>query len=121
MTMVTVFKSALKARMHEYLRQVEATGEPLVVTHRGKSVLQVLPMPHKRPAAELLAEFRARAYDRRVEELVATHTSSLSPLIKAQSSECGVVPPFTPRDARRTCRTVVRWKRAPSSPREPGP
>ncbi len=62
MTMITVSKSALKARMLEYFRQVEETGEPLVVTDHGKPVLQVVPMPHKRPAAELLAEFRARAY-----------------------------------------------------------
>jgi len=62
MTMVTVSKSALKARMLEYFRQVEATGEPLVVTDHGRPVLRVVPIPHKRPAAELLAEFRARAY-----------------------------------------------------------
>ncbi len=60
--MVTVSKSVLKARMLEYFRQVEATGEPLIVTDHGRPVLQVVPIPHKRPAAELQAEFRARAY-----------------------------------------------------------
>lgn len=59
MTMVTVSKSALKARMLEYFRQVEETGEPLVVTDHGKPVLQVLPFTEKRPMADVLAEFRA--------------------------------------------------------------
>jgi prevent-host-death family protein len=59
--MVTVSKSALKARMLEYFRQVEATGEPLVVTDHGKPVLQVVPIePKKRPREEVLAEYRAR-------------------------------------------------------------
>ena len=59
MTMVKVSKSALKARMLEYFRQVEETGEPLVVTDHGKPVLQVVPYAEKRPMADVLAEFRA--------------------------------------------------------------
>ena len=59
MTMVTVSKSALKARMLEYFRQVEATGEPLIVTDHGTPVLQVLPIGGKRSTHEVLAEFRA--------------------------------------------------------------
>jgi len=62
MTLAIVSKSALKARMLEYFRQVEETGEPLIVTDHGKPVLQVVVMQQKRPAAELLAEFRARAH-----------------------------------------------------------
>lgn len=58
MTMVKVSKSALKARMLEYFRQVEETGEPLVVTDHGKPVLQVVPYAEKRPMADVLAEFR---------------------------------------------------------------
>ena len=59
MTMVTVSKSALKARMLEYFRQVEATGEPLIVTDHGTPVLQVVPIVGKRSTSEVLAEFRA--------------------------------------------------------------
>ena len=59
MTMVSVSKSALKARMLEYFRQVEDTGIPLVVTDHGKPVLQVVPYSEKRPMADVLAEFRA--------------------------------------------------------------
>ncbi len=59
MTMVTISKSALKARMLEYFRHVEETGEPLIVTDHGTPVLQVLPFAAKRPMADVLAEFRA--------------------------------------------------------------
>lgn len=48
MTMVTVAISALKGRMLENFRQVEETGEPLVVTDHGKPVLQVVPFLEKR-------------------------------------------------------------------------
>ena len=57
--MVTVSKSVLKARMLEYFRQVEQTGEPLVVTDHGRPVLQDVPFADKRPMADVLAEFRA--------------------------------------------------------------
>lgn len=58
--MVTVSKSVLKARMLEYFRQVEETGEPLIVTDHGRPVLQVVPLQHKRSAEEALAAYRAR-------------------------------------------------------------
>jgi prevent-host-death family protein len=62
MTMVTVSKSALKARMLEYFRQVEQTGEPLVVTDHGKPVLQVVPIAQKRTIAEARAELRSKSW-----------------------------------------------------------
>jgi len=37
-----VSKSAFKARALELLRQVEHTGQPLVITDRGRPVLQVV-------------------------------------------------------------------------------
>ena len=40
----TVSKSKLKARMLELFREVEASGEPLVVTDRGKEVLVIQPV-----------------------------------------------------------------------------
>ena len=43
MTMVIVSKSVLKARMLEFFRQVEQTGEELVVTSDGQPVLKVVP------------------------------------------------------------------------------
>lgn len=38
-----VSKSEFKARALELLRQVEATGEPIVVTHHGKPTLEIRP------------------------------------------------------------------------------
>ena len=40
--MKKVSKGLLKAKMFEFFREVEATGEPLVVTDRGKEVLKLV-------------------------------------------------------------------------------
>ena len=42
--MKRVSKSELKAKMLEYFREVERTGEPLEVTDRGRPVLKVVPI-----------------------------------------------------------------------------
>jgi antitoxin (DNA-binding transcriptional repressor) of toxin-antitoxin stability system len=39
--MTQVSKSRFKARALEYFRQVEATGEPLIITDHGKPALEV--------------------------------------------------------------------------------
>ena len=39
----TVSKSKFKPQALEYFRQVEESGEPLVITDRGKPVLKILP------------------------------------------------------------------------------
>jgi hypothetical protein len=56
----TISKGKLKGQMLEYFRQVERTGEPLIVTDRGREVLEVRPVG-KRGAtvAEVLAEYRS--------------------------------------------------------------
>ena len=41
MSSLHVTKSEFKARALEYFRQVESSGEPLVVTDRGKPVVEV--------------------------------------------------------------------------------
>jgi len=38
-----ISKSEFKAKALEYFRQIEATGEPLVVTDHGKPALEVRP------------------------------------------------------------------------------
>lgn len=60
MTMVTVSKSALKARMLEYFREVERTGEELVVTSDGVPVLKVVPFTETRSVEELFADVRGQ-------------------------------------------------------------
>lgn len=41
--MTTVSKSRFKAKALDYFRQVERSGEELVVTDRGKPVLKIVP------------------------------------------------------------------------------
>ena len=45
--MITISKSKLKAKMLEYFRTVEETGEELVVTSHGKPVLKIVPIEKK--------------------------------------------------------------------------
>jgi antitoxin (DNA-binding transcriptional repressor) of toxin-antitoxin stability system len=58
MTMVTVSKSALKARMLEFFRDVERTGEELVVTSDGVPVLKVVPFTEARSVDDAFADVR---------------------------------------------------------------
>lgn len=51
-----VSKSQFKARALEYLRKVQATGKPLVITDRGEPVLRVV--PYRPEAAEVLRILR---------------------------------------------------------------
>jgi len=56
---VTVSKGKLKAKMLEYFREVERTGEPLIVTDHGREVLEVRRIRRTATVEELLAEYRA--------------------------------------------------------------
>ena len=58
--MSTVSKSLLKAKMLEYLRQVEETGEDLVVTDNGRPVVMVVPIRAQTSAAEVFGDVRGR-------------------------------------------------------------
>lgn len=59
--MKTVSKGKLKAKMLKYFREVEVTGEPLIVTDRGREVLEVHPTVRKANTKVLMAELRALA------------------------------------------------------------
>lgn len=39
----SVSKSKFKPRSLEYFREIEATGEPLIITDRGQPVLKIVP------------------------------------------------------------------------------
>ena len=56
-----VSKKDLKPRMLEYFREVERTGEPLLVTDHGRAVLEVRPVEDRKimTAADVLARYRA--------------------------------------------------------------
>lgn len=56
----TISKGKLKGRMLEYFRQVERSGESLIVTDRGREVLEVRPMGRRSATlAEVLEEYRS--------------------------------------------------------------
>ena len=58
--MKTISKSALKARMLEYFRRVEETGEELVVTDHNRPVIRITPIQARTPAAEMFSDVRGR-------------------------------------------------------------
>ncbi len=68
---ISVSKSALKARMLEFFRAVEATGEELVVTSRGRPVLRVVPFEPQVSAEQLFGDVRGRVSLPDEEELTA--------------------------------------------------
>ena len=59
--MKKVSKGNLKAKMFEYLREIEQKGEPLIVTDYGKPVLKIVPYVEKRDVSEMFADLRSKA------------------------------------------------------------
>lgn len=70
--MKSVSKGVLKAKMLEYFREVEQTGEELVVTDNNTPVLKVVPLRQRRPAAAVFADLRGRVVYR--EDVLAPTT-----------------------------------------------
>jgi prevent-host-death family protein len=58
--MDSVSKSALKAKMLEYFRRVEETGQELVVTDNNEPVLRIVPIRKRVPAAALFSDVRGK-------------------------------------------------------------
>jgi prevent-host-death family protein len=56
----TVSKSALKAKMLEYFRRVEETGEDLIVTDNHEPVIRIVAIRKRRPASDVFADVRGR-------------------------------------------------------------
>lgn len=59
--MPAVSKTELKARMLEYLREVERTGEELVITNHGRPVLKLVRLTEVTTPDALFADVRGRA------------------------------------------------------------
>ncbi len=55
-----VSKGVLKAKMLEYLRKVEETGEELIVTDNNVPVVRIVPFKQPRPASEIFGDVRNR-------------------------------------------------------------
>ena len=70
--MDTVSKGTLKAKMLEYLRKVEETGEQLIVTDNNVPVVKIVPIRQRRPASDVFGDVRGRVVYR--EDLLAPTT-----------------------------------------------
>ena len=58
--MLTVSKSRLKANMLSIFREIERTGEEVVVTDRGIPVIKIQRLEDKRPLDEVFADVRGK-------------------------------------------------------------
>ena len=58
--MLTVSKSVLKAKMLQYFRDVEESGEELLVTNNGKPVLKVIPFQLKKTCREVFGAHQGK-------------------------------------------------------------
>lgn len=56
--MQTVSKSQFKAQALEYLREVEKYRQPVVITHNGKPVAQVVPYKEESDPEAILKSLR---------------------------------------------------------------
>ncbi len=58
--MIYVSKGVLKAKMLEYFRRVEETGEELIVTSNNVPTLRISPIRKSRPVEEVFADVRGK-------------------------------------------------------------
>ena len=54
----SISKSKLKARILEIFRQLEASGDDLIVTDRGRPVLRIVPYNQKASVDDLFASLQ---------------------------------------------------------------
>jgi prevent-host-death family protein len=57
MTTATISKGKLKARMLEIFREVEESGQELIVTDNGKPVLKIVPINKKKTVDEIFGKY----------------------------------------------------------------
>lgn len=70
--MTKVSKAQIKAKLLEYFRRVEETGEELIVTDRNHPVLRIVPYKARRTALEAFGELRGKARLREASVLATT-------------------------------------------------
>lgn len=58
--MLTVSKSKLKTHMLQLFRQIEQSGEEMIVTDNNRPVLRVLPIQHRRKVEDIFAPYRGQ-------------------------------------------------------------
>lgn len=57
MSILTISKSKLKARLLEILREVEESGQELIVTDHGRPVLRIVPIKRKATVEEVFGQY----------------------------------------------------------------
>jgi len=55
-----ISKSKLKAKMLETFRQLEASGEELIVTDQGRPVLKIIPIKKEASVAEIFGDIQGK-------------------------------------------------------------
>lgn len=78
--MIEISKGALKAKMLEYFRRVEETGEELIVTDNGRPVVKVVPIRAKLSIDEAFADARGRVVY--YEDILAPTTDEFSAVFR---------------------------------------
>ena len=58
--MPTISKTKLKANMLRVFREIEASGEELIVTDRNRPVLRIQPVGSKKSVEELFGSFQGQ-------------------------------------------------------------
>lgn len=58
--MVEISKTKLKAQMLRILRDIEESGEPVIVTDRGRPTLRIEPIARKRTVDEVFGHLRGK-------------------------------------------------------------
>ena len=56
--MLTVSKSKLKTHMLQIFRQIEQSGEEIIVTDNNRPVLRILPISRKASVEEVFSSYR---------------------------------------------------------------
>ena len=56
--MITISKSELKANMLRVFREIEASGEELIVTDRNRPALRIQPITRKRTVEDVFGSVR---------------------------------------------------------------
>ncbi len=56
----TISKSKLKARMLEIFRQIEESGDELIVTDHGRPVLKIIPIKKRATVEEVFGDLQGK-------------------------------------------------------------
>ena len=61
LTVAMISKGKLKAKMLQIFREIEQSGEELIVTDNNRPVLRIQPFVQKRSVAEVFAPYKGKA------------------------------------------------------------